>query len=321
MKLVVEKNVYILYNTSKLKDGSSKMVSSSIVNADNQSIAGVFNKYNNAVNNLTETIWNGLSKENFVNLAFAFVSEFSDPISQQLQLLSVTTELYQEYIQKKESKNIAQSNYDTAIIDNNSEKIAQYSNQIKLFSQEVENLKQRIEANINEIIKYKIKTETKYDFINYYQYNYKNSFDYGETISSAGCGPTSMAMVLTYLTGEKIEPPTTAEYALNSSHRYRVKGNGISWEYFNAISKEYKIDCKQTGVTGKNIVDSLNNGETIIMSMKPGHFTANGHFIVLNGITDQGKIKVADPNSEIRSKQEWDLNVFEVEGAQMWSFK
>jgi len=39
------------------------------------------------------------------------------------------------------------------------------------------------------------------------------------------------------------------------------------------------------------------------------HFTKSGHFIVLRGVTSDGKILVADPASVARSNQEWDLSI------------
>lgn len=43
--------------------------------------------------------------------------------------------------------------------------------------------------------------------------------------------------------------------------------------------------------------------------MSKGHFTTGGHFIVLRGVTAEGKILVADPASHKRSNQEWDLSL------------
>jgi hypothetical protein len=40
-----------------------------------------------------------------------------------------------------------------------------------------------------------------------------------------------------------------------------------------------------------------------------GHFTGGGHFIVLRGVTADGKILVADPGSYSRSEKEWDLSI------------
>lgn len=42
--------------------------------------------------------------------------------------------------------------------------------------------------------------------------------------------------------------------------------------------------------------------------MSAGHFTSDGHFIVLTGIKD-GKITVADCGSRQRTKQTWSLDL------------
>ena len=47
--------------------------------------------------------------------------------------------------------------------------------------------------------------------------------------------------------------------------------------------------------------------------MSKGHFTTGGHFIVLRGITDAGKILVADPASYKNSEKEWDVGIFLAE--------
>lgn len=43
--------------------------------------------------------------------------------------------------------------------------------------------------------------------------------------------------------------------------------------------------------------------------MSKGHFTSSGHFMVLRGVTSEGKILVADPASKKRSEQEWDISI------------
>ena len=47
----------------------------------------------------------------------------------------------------------------------------------------------------------------------------------------------------------------------------------------------------------------------IIAIMGAGHFTSTGHFIVLRGVTDDGKILVADPVSYNRSTTAWDVSI------------
>ena len=50
-------------------------------------------------------------------------------------------------------------------------------------------------------------------------------------------------------------------------------------------------------------------GKLVVAIMSKGHFTKSGHFIVLRGITADGKVLVADPASLKRSNQEWDLSL------------
>ena len=63
----------------------------------------------------------------------------------------------------------------------------------------------------------------------------------------------------------------------------------------------------------------------IIAIMGAGHFTSSGHFIVLRGVTEDGKILVADPVSYNRSTTEWDVSTILSEvknagsGGPFWS--
>ncbi len=43
--------------------------------------------------------------------------------------------------------------------------------------------------------------------------------------------------------------------------------------------------------------------------MGKGDFANSGHFIVLRGITENGKILVADPNDYSRSLKTWNANL------------
>ncbi len=157
------------------------------------------------------------------------------------------------------------------------------------------------------------------EFVNYYQTNYSNPYGTdGGTIATSGCGPTAMAMVLTYLTGDEITPVETAEYGDNNG--YYVHNEGTSWTYFGDIADEYDVECTQTGVSEENIISALEDDKPVIMSMGPGTFTRGGHFIVLTGLNDDGTISVADPNSEVRSQTNYDIDVFLNEGKGMWSF-
>lgn len=75
-----------------------------------------------------------------------------------------------------------------------------------------------------------------------------------------------------------------------------AEGFGLQWESIST-------DDPQA------VVDALASGKLIVALMSKGHFTSSGHFMVLRGVTSEGKILVADPASKKRSEQEWDISI------------
>ncbi|MBQ1871316.1 MAG: C39 family peptidase, partial [Lachnospiraceae bacterium] len=55
-------------------------------------------------------------------------------------------------------------------------------------------------------------------------------------------------------------------------------------------------------------------------SMKPGDFTYTGHFIVLTGIDEDGKIMVNDPNSRNNSDKHWDVDTLVKQIKALWVY-
>ena len=54
--------------------------------------------------------------------------------------------------------------------------------------------------------------------------------------------------------------------------------------------------------------------------MGPGDFTTTGHFIVLSGMTEDGRIVVHDPNSEVRSSMTWELETILNQCQNLWVY-
>ncbi len=148
-----------------------------------------------------------------------------------------------------------------------------------------------------------------------------NLCPYGNsTIGIGGCGPTSLAMVIVGLTGDtNINPKIVADYS--AANGYRIDGVGTSWGLFTSGAINFGLKGTEISRSAENIISSLKNGNPIISSMKPGHFTSSGHFIVLTGINENGKIIVNDPNSTKLSSLEWDISLIINESKGMWSFE
>lgn len=132
------------------------------------------------------------------------------------------------------------------------------------------------------------------------------------TIGESGCGPTSLAIIVSTLTGIEHDPVEMAEWSV--AHGYRCEGNG---SYHSIIPDGARaFNLKVEGATVKDIekvLKALAEGKLVGAIMGKGHFTNSGHFIVLRGITESGKILVADPASIRRSEQEWDFSIILTE--------
>ena len=132
-------------------------------------------------------------------------------------------------------------------------------------------------------------------FTQYYQNDYA-SVSYGDsTIARCGCGPTSFAMVATKLSGKAITPQTAVAWCGNA---YYTKGVGTNWDYFTAAAKHFGITMPKQTKSINDVVTALKSGKVVISSQGKGLFTTGGHYIVLAGVTSDGKIIVKDPNKK-----------------------
>lgn len=128
-----------------------------------------------------------------------------------------------------------------------------------------------------------------------------------DKIGSHGCGPTAMAIVVSSLTDEVVDPAQMAEWSYE--HGYWAAGNGSYHALIPAAAKAWGLPVEGCSAdNGQKIVDALSKGKLVVAIMVKGHFTTSGHFIVLRGVKDD-KILVADPASQSRSEKEWDLSI------------
>lgn len=133
---------------------------------------------------------------------------------------------------------------------------------------------------------------------------------YGKTntIAGAGCGPSSLAICISTLTNKTVTPPEVCAWSVKTGHR--CEGSGSYHSLIPDGAAHWGVPCRGIGQSKKQLVQALQDGKLVIAIMSQGHFTRGGHFIVLRGITSQGKILVADCASYERSQKEWDINIF-----------
>jgi len=133
---------------------------------------------------------------------------------------------------------------------------------------------------------------------------------YGKTgtIGTSGCGPTSLAMAISSLSDQLVDPVEISEWAYKSG--YRCEGNGSYHSLIPDGARHFGLKVEGCSISNpQRIADTLAEGNLIIAIMGKGHFTKSGHFIVLRGVTSEGGILIADPISKSRSEQEWDITL------------
>lgn len=124
-------------------------------------------------------------------------------------------------------------------------------------------------------------------------------------IASSGCGPTSMAVVISSLTKRWFTPVDAA--AWGQRHGY-YSPSGSAHAMIPAMAKAYGLKCKGVGTSYHSVKKALKQGKPVVALMGPGHFTRKGHFIVLTGIDENDGVTVADVGSRRRSSCKYSLS-------------
>ena len=130
-------------------------------------------------------------------------------------------------------------------------------------------------------------------------------------IGGYGCGPTSMAIVVSSMTDDMVDPIEMAQWAYRNG--YWCSRSGSYHSLIPGAAQHWGLPVSGcTASEPQRIVDALTSGKLVVVLMYEGHFTSSGHFIVLRGVKD-GKILVADPASYSRSEMAWDLEIILTE--------
>lgn len=128
-----------------------------------------------------------------------------------------------------------------------------------------------------------------------------------DNIGGYGCGPTAMAIVVSSLTDDMVDPVEMGRWSYENG--YWCKSSGSYHALIPAAAEAWGLPVSGcTTSEPQRILDALADGKLVVAIMSEGHFTTSGHFIVLRGVQD-GQIMVADPASYKRSEQLWDLSI------------
>lgn len=145
------------------------------------------------------------------------------------------------------------------------------------------------------------------------------SYGNDSCIAVSGCGPTCLSMVLYYLTGdESLTPDVIGDFSM--ANGYYLPGTGTLWALMEDTAPLYGIAVSQPGASEWGMKAALDRGGILICSMRPGDFTAGGHFIVIYGY-DQDGFLINDPNCVARSRQSWTYDQIGGQIKHLWVFE
>lgn len=153
---------------------------------------------------------------------------------------------------------------------------------------------------------------------------YQWSLDWGylpygdSTMYYAGCAPTSLSMVLSYLNQDPtLTPAAIKDFSENNG--YYVSGAGTSHELLDVAGPVYGVNVERIAVDQQTISQALKEGKKLIFNMVPGKFTQVGHFMVAVDEVD-GKLEIHDPNNISRTRQLWSYEDVLPETAIVWAY-
>ena len=121
---------------------------------------------------------------------------------------------------------------------------------------------------------------------------YKDNPYWGGTISSSGCGPTSLAILASGLTDLNYTPADVAR-------EMNEKFGGTSPEYLKQQMDSMGMPAEfKYSATAEEIQNNLRNGKVMLVCVNPGKFTKVGHLMAVVDINEQGQVYLSNPSSD-----------------------
>lgn len=118
-------------------------------------------------------------------------------------------------------------------------------------------------------------------------------------MADAGCGPTAGAMVASAY-GVKLNPEQISRDSFASG--MRAKDGGMNPQYFSQMAGKYGsgFGMAQGPVDGARISSNLAAGRPVVMMGKGGPYGPTTHYMVAEGLSGRGGVRMIDPNSGSR---------------------
>ncbi|MBQ7982157.1 MAG: C39 family peptidase, partial [Clostridia bacterium] len=136
----------------------------------------------------------------------------------------------------------------------------------------------------------------------------KDAYYGNEGFGQCGCGPTCVAAIISNLAGIPVTPEDMRLYGLE--HGSWLADAGTTYDFMITTPAQYGIKATQIYASDKEaLYEALADGDKLVLAtMGPGDFTLGAHFMLFRGVTEDGKILIADSYSFEYSVMEWDYD-------------
>lgn len=148
-----------------------------------------------------------------------------------------------------------------------------------------------------------------------FQFNYRTPFcrvgGRERSVASSGCGAVCASMIIAYMTENMEQTPYTLMRRAAEEGNYN--GNGLTYDVIQGLLAAYRVESEQMPADAETITEQMKAGHPAVLWVGPGTFTKRGHYILLRGLDDEGKVCVTDPNNVFRSMLSYEPELLEKE--------
>ena len=144
-------------------------------------------------------------------------------------------------------------------------------------------------------------------------------FPYGDSnIKYSGCGPVSLTMALNYVNNKEVVTLEEVVAWAEENDMYEYM-SGTRWALMRTFPLAVESGARELLIRSpRALEEAITEDSVLVVSMNKGHFTNNGHFMLITEIKD-GKVTVLDPSSICRSLKKWDVEtILEESNKYFW---
>ena len=136
-----------------------------------------------------------------------------------------------------------------------------------------------------------------------YPYDAENTSS-TETVGATGCGPTTMASIVTNMLGKAVLPPVLCDWSNSHGYRDPEGEDGTYTSFFSNCAEKYGLRTALITISGSNplttghfdLVQDVLEANSLVACSVNGNspYTNGGHYIMIWKI-ENGKVYVKDP--------------------------